>query len=353
MQKIILTAFLILLLIPATGFAQKTDTLPTLSVSLTSDSPFVYKDDEGYTVVVGAVENNDNLTSISDVRIHVNFYDDTGLQPLEIVEGNTLLQVIPPLGKSPYMIKSTTPNLDITQASVSLSGFSPSSSKSKQLSVEVNDVVLDDTLHFSGVLKNGGAPITDTNIYLTFYDNFDPPRIVGISTIPIGNVGSNEIKNFNFNEKIPTRYAGFILFSESNVFFSDPVDVKIPASKVPTKLVTISNVSLLDSQGNRLSEIKVGSSVMIQSEAWIQFSSEQKTDETPYSYYVQIKQSGKIPFVEFLEKYDGRYIGAGKQSQSIDWIPEHSGLYFIETFVWDRNNIPIADRGPVVLVIVK
>jgi len=66
-----------------------------------------------------------------------------------------------------------------------------------------------------------------------------------------------------------------------------------------------------------------------------------------------VKQSGKSPFVEFIGKYDGRYIGAGSQSQSIDWIPENDGLFFIETFVWDRNNIPIADQGPILLVVVK
>ena len=356
MEKIVLSMFLILILFPiSSGFSTEyVDNKPTLSVVLTSDSPFVYKDDEGYTVVVGAVENTSNLTSITNVRVHVNFYDDVSSQPLEIIEGGTILEVIPPLGKSPYMIRSNSSNSDITQASVSLGeGFHTSTSKSKQLSVEISSIALDDTLHFSGVLKNGAAPINNTNVYLAFYDNFVPPRIVGVSTIPIGVVESNEIINFSFNEKIQTRSVGFILFSESNVFYSDSVDVKIPEPEITTRLVTISNVSVLDSQGKALSEIKVGSTVQIQSESWIQFSADQKSDETPYSYYVQIKQSGKIPFVEFIGKYDGRYIGAGSQLQSIDWIPENDGLFFIETFVWDRNNIPIANQGPVVLIVVK
>ncbi|MEK6866512.1 MAG: hypothetical protein AABX46_03590, partial [Thermoproteota archaeon] len=212
-----------------------------------------------------------------------------------------------------------------------------------------SSIALGDTLQFSGVLKNGAAPINNTNIYLAFYDNFVPPRIIGVSTIPIGAVESNEIINFSFNEKIQTRSVGFILFSESDVFYSDSVDVKIPAPR----LITISNVSVLDSQGKAFSEIKIGSTVQIQSESLIQFLADPKSDETPYSYYVQIKQSGKTPFVEFIGKYNGRYIGTGSQFQSIDWIPEHDGLFFIETFVWDRNNIPIAEQGPVVLVVVK
>src|SRR3989338_10157199 len=93
MEKIILSIFLILTLFPiSSGFSQQTDTLPTLSVVLTSDSPFVYKDDEGYTVVVGAVENTSNLTSITNVRVHINFYDDVSPQPLEIIEGGTILE---------------------------------------------------------------------------------------------------------------------------------------------------------------------------------------------------------------------------------------------------------------------
>lgn len=356
MDKIILSVFLILVLFPiSSGFSEVTDNQSTLSVVLPNDSQSVYKDDEGYTVVVGVVENTSNLTSITNVRLHVYFYDNVSTEPLEIIDGGTILEVIPPLGKSPYMIRSNSSNPDITQASVSLSeGFHTSPSKLKQLSVKLSSIVLDDTLHFSGVLKNGAAPINNTNVYLAFYDNFIPPRIIGVSTIPIGAVESNEIINFSFNEKIQTSSVslpvGFFLFSESNVFYSDIVDVKIP---IP-RLVTISHVSVLDSQGKAFSEIiSVGSIVQIQSEARIQFLADPKSDETPYSYYVQIKQSGKTPFVEFIGKYNGRYIGTGNQFQSIDWIPEHDGLFFIETFVWDRNNIPIAEQGPVVLVVVK
>ncbi len=84
MKKIILSLFLILLLFPiSSGFSQEySDNKPTLSAVLTSDSPFVYKDNEGYTVVVGAVENTSTLTSITDVRVHVNFYDDVSDEPL-------------------------------------------------------------------------------------------------------------------------------------------------------------------------------------------------------------------------------------------------------------------------------
>ena len=353
MSKIILSLFLILLLVPISqGFSQKTDNAPTLSVSLDTNTPFVYHDSEGYAVVVGMVANNNQLTSVSDVQIKVNFFDDFGTVPLEVVTGSSVMEVIPPNGLSPYTIRSQTPNPDITQVSVSLLGFSSSGDKEKGFTIYSSEILFDDTFRFSGVLQNGGAPNSDTAIHLAFYDGFEPPRILGVSTIELGDVISNTDTSFEINEKIDARSVGFLLFAESNVFYSDFVDVKIPARQSLTKLVTISDVSVKDALGNKLSEIKLGSTVNIESETRVQFAELQSTNETPYTYYVQIKESGKNPRVEFIGKYDGRFVETGFQSQTVDWIPEKKGLFFIETFVWDKNNIPIAEQGPFVLIIV-
>ena len=174
MQKLVFSIFLILLLVPVSqSYSQeKSDTLPTLSVSLTSKTPFVYQDSEGYTVVVGVVENNNSLSPVTNVLIQVNFFNDYDPTPLEIVQGYTTLEVIPANGKSTYAIRSQTPNTDITQASVSLLGFDSSVEKQIGLSVYSSEVFLDTSLRFSGVLRNTGAPSTDTNVYLAFYDGF-------------------------------------------------------------------------------------------------------------------------------------------------------------------------------------
>ena len=354
MIKVVLCTFLILLLIPfSQGFSQVTDNASTLNVSLRNESPFVYQDSEGYTVVVGIVENNNSLTPISNVKIQVHFFDDLTPAPLEIVQGTTTLEVIAPNGKSSYSIRSQTPNLNITQASASILGFDPSVEKQKGLIVYSTDVFLDTSFRFSGVLQNGGAPSSNTNVYLAFYDGFEPPRILSVSTIELGNVDLNTDVSFELDEVINPKAVGFFLFAESSVFISDFVDIQIPASQIPDKLITISNVSVEDSDGNKLSELSVGSPVYIKSKTWIQFAADQKSNETAYSYYVQVKESGELPYVEYIGKFDGRFIGTGQETQIIDWIPEKTGLYFIETFVWDRNNIPIAEQGPFVLVIVN
>lgn len=352
MRKFFLLFFLILILFPiSSGFSQKSDTPSTLSVALTSESPFVYKDDEGYTVVVGNVINKNEVTSVTNIQLRVNFYDETGTEPLETIRGGTILEVIPESGTSPYLIRSDSPNPNIAHISVFLEGFVPSSSKTQQIVVESTSVLLDENLRLSGVLSNGGSPITGTSVYLAFYDGFIPPRLIGVSSIPIGDVDANEKVDFYFNEEIDQRAVSFQIFAESNVFYSNFANEKIPQQL--TRLATISNVSLTDSLGNRLSEITAGSTVNIRSNTLVQFSIDQKTNETPYTYYAQVKQSGEIPYVEFLGKFDGRFVGTGSQSVTIDWIPENSGVYFIETFVWDRNNIPISNKGPIAVIVVN
>ena len=353
MFKVLLCTFLILLLVPVSqGFSQVTNTPSTLALSLNEDNIHVYQDSDGYTVVVGIVENNNPLTPVTNVKIQVNFYNDLDPAPLEVVQGNTTLEVVAPNGKSPYSIRSQTPNPEITQASVSLLGFDSSVEKQKGLTVYSTDVFLDNSFRFSGILQNGGAPNTNTNVYLAFYDGFEPPRLLGVSTIELGNVDPNAEVSFDLDEMIDSRSVGFFLFAESNIFVSDFVDITIPPRQIVDKLITISDVSVEDSNGNKLSELSVGSPVHIKSETLIQFASEE-SDETAYTYYVQVKESGKMPYVEYIGKFDGRFIGTGIETQTIDWIPEKTGLFFIETFVWDRNNVPIAEQGPFVLIIVN
>jgi len=335
MQKLIPSAFLILCLIPfSQAFSQEySDNAPTLSIVLPQDRQSVYQDSEGYTVVVGLVENTSSLTPLTNVILQVNFFDDFDPIPLEVIQGTSTLEIINPNSQSPFSIRSDTPNPNITQASVSILDFDASEVKEKGLTVFSTDIFFDSSLHFSGVLQNGGAPISETNVYLTFYDSFEPPRIIGVSTIEIGDVESNEEVTFEFNESIDLRSVGFLLFSESDIFYSDFIDIKIPSPQIPTKLVTISDVTVEDTMGNKLSEIKVGSTVNIKSETWIQFTADPKPNETEYSYYVQIKESGKPPYVEYIGKFDGQFSGAGSEFQTIDWIPEKKGLFFIETFV--------------------
>ncbi len=358
MMKVILFSLLVVMMLPLSQAfsAEKTDNAPTLAVKLNKENIHVYKDSEGYTVVVGMVENTSPLDYVNNVKIQASFFDQYGVAPLEVTQGKTTLQVITPNGMSPFSIRSETPNPEISEASVSLLGFDSSIAKQKGLSLYSTNVILDSSFSFSGVLQNGGAPNSDTNVYLAFYDHFEPPRILEVSTIELGDVESNMEVSFDFNDVLKFNTKGFFLFAESDVFISDFVDITMPLSQAPDRLITISNVSVEDTNGMKTSELDVDSTYYIKSQTQIEFASE-PDDETAYTYYVQIKKSpdnrDSPPTVEYLGKFDGRFIGTEMESQTIDWIPEETGFFFIETFVWDRNNIPIADQGPYTLIIVN
>jgi len=113
MKKILLVAFFTIILLPlSSSFSQVTDTPSTLAIVLTSDAPFHFKNQEGYTIIIGEVENIRNFP-IKDLVISAGFYDFNSKQPLEIVRGTTILDVIPAFGKSPFMISSENPNAAI------------------------------------------------------------------------------------------------------------------------------------------------------------------------------------------------------------------------------------------------
>lgn len=218
--------------IPQDSFSQEyVDTLPSITVSLKTPTPFFYQDDEGYTVVVGLIENKNQLSSVSNVGIRVNFYDDITSVPLEVSWGNTLMEVIPPTSEAPFTIRSQTPNSYITQASVSVIGFHPAHDKNNGLKIISNSVSSGDLFEFSGILQNTGAPVSEALVYVAFYDAFDPPRILKVSTIKLGDIQPNTNVPFELIEKIDPRIVGFLLFSESDIFYSDVVDVKIPLSE--------------------------------------------------------------------------------------------------------------------------
>ncbi len=355
MKKAILVLFLVFILFPiTTSFSQKIDTPPSLGIVLTSIAPFNYKDADGSTVVLGEVSNTKSFP-VSGVKIWVGFYDNNNDKPLETIIGTTILEVIPPFGKSPYMIKSPSPNSAITSVSVNLLGFSSSPEKKSVLKFDLDTLNIGEKLSLSGkITNNGQLNSTNTKIYLISYDPFTPPRVLGIvKTEIIDPIKVGGSTNFNFNVPHDTRATIFKIIAESKDYSSGIVDVTKTAGDFISKLVTINDISVIDSEGNRLPELTVNSSVNIESELTIQYSSNQKPEVQPYVYYIQIKQSGEKAFVEYIGKVENSFNSTGKQLTSVPWTPQQNGLYFIETFVWDKNAVPLASKGPIVLVLVN
>ena len=91
MKKLIFGIIFILILFPTSqSFSQEyTDTNPTLTVSTNSNTNYVYQDSEGYTVVIGVIENNDPLSFVTNVKVQAYFYDEFNPDPLEVKEGSS------------------------------------------------------------------------------------------------------------------------------------------------------------------------------------------------------------------------------------------------------------------------
>jgi hypothetical protein len=359
MKKTLWALFLVLFLFPIShSYAGLSDTGATLGISLTSFSPHHYKDEQGYTVVLGEVENKKEFP-ITGVKIMVAFYDDFGKQPLETTIGSTIVDVIPPLGKSPYMIKSKNPNSSITGASVNLLGFNSAPQKAKLLTLEPGALDLTNQLTLSGTITNKGPlDSNNTKIYLVAYDGFVPPRVLDVVTISVDNMLPGTVQNFEFNTKPDNRSVSFKIGAESGNYQSDVIEILVPKTDVLQRLVTINDIYVNDAEGNPVQDVSVDSIIYIQSKIWIQYASEQESVEQPYIYYVQIKKSGEVngenkPFVHFIGKSEGIFQSGGTQIPIIEWSPQEKGVYFAETFVWDPNAVPLSSKGPLSLILVN
>lgn len=209
------------------AFSQYTDTPQSLTVNLKS-SPYFYQDSEGYAVVNGIIENKNELSSISNVRIHVSFYHDSLQEPLEVNMGNTVIDVIPPSSEAPFSIRSKNPIPFVDDVSVNILGFDSVQNKMNGLSVSSEYASIDSPFRFSGSLQNTGAFSNNTKIHVAFYDGFKPPRILQVFTIDVGAVESDIKTPIEFMHEFDFTPSGAYLYAESDIFSSDVVEVKIP-----------------------------------------------------------------------------------------------------------------------------
>jgi len=356
MWKVPLIVLLVFALLPvSTSFSQVVDKETTLGIKLTNTQPFSYKDSDGKTVVIGEVKNTKNFP-ITGVKVWSGFYSNNG-QLLESAIGTPVLSVIPPQGTSPFIIKSNNANLTITNISVKLLGFNSSPIKQASLKIESGPLKIGNQVALSGKITNSGlVDSANTKIHFISYDAFYPPRIVGVETIQLNQVikpGSSS--DFEFTTEHNTRASSFKLVAESNNYLSSLTNVDKLTLEMLTRLVTINDVSLSDVDGNKIlaSELYVGKEAAIQSSAWIQYATDQALTSQPYVYYVQIKQAGERPLVEFIGMAQGTFVGATKQFPKVSWTPQHDGLFYIETYIWDNTNRAIASPGPITLIHVK
>jgi hypothetical protein len=353
-MKVLVFALLFLLFPVTSIFAQVTDTQSTLGVKLTNTAPFIYQDEEGYTVVIGEVENTKSFP-VNNVKVWVGFFSgeaagSAGETPLETVTGTSLLEVIPAKGKSPFIVKSETPDPEITEVSINILGFNSATQKQQLLEVEPGSLIIGDTVTLDATITNIGAnPAENIKVHLIGYDAFSPPRIVGIQTISLDDLGSKKSQAISFDGVMDNRASSFKVIAESDDSQSKLTNVNEISLESPTRLITINDVDVLNSDGERTSKIKLGQTVDVSSQLSI-FASSDNPDQD-YVYYVQVRQFGEKAPVEFLGFTEGKFDSADPQTATVSWTPENEGGFFIETYVWDLDAIALAAPSKTVSVI--
>ena len=353
-MKIVLFTLLFLLFPITTVFAQVTDTQSTLGVKLTNTAPFVYKDDEGYTVVIGEVENTKSFP-VNNVKVWVGFFSGkaagtAGETPLETVTGTSLLEVIPAKGKSPFIIKSETPDPEITEVTINVLGFNAATQKQQLLEVEPGALIIGETITLDAQITNTGAnPAENIRAHLIGYDVFSPPRIVGIQTILLDDIASKKTGEVSFDTVMDNRASSFKIIVESDNSQSKMTNVDEISLESPTRLITINDVDVLDSDGERISKIKIGQTVDVSSNLSIFTASE--NPEQDYVYYVQVRQFGEKSQVEFLGFAEGKFDSTDSQVATVSWTPQSEGGFFIETYVWDLDAVALAAPSKTISVI--
>ena len=343
MRTVILSSLLIVtLFVPNFVWAQ--ENLPpssTLGVKVLDETIYSHKTSDGTTTVFGEVQNNLN-SPINDITIGVTFMDDNSNQ-IEYKTGSTLLQVVPPGGKIPFSISSTKADPTITQIQVKLAGFQSSSERPQSLDISPGSLQVSDNLIISGTIaNNGNLQSPNTKLYLISYDAFQ--RVVGIGISNIVNVGIKQNSQFSIISDSSPKAKSYMLIAESDSYQSKLIPVTAVHVTLP---ILVSNTTVTGPNGLSYTTIPVNASVNISSNLNYILNSTQS-----FIYYVQVKQfSGQTTFIG---KYEGVLVGSDNQKVTVSWTPQLEGSYFIETYVWDYNAIPLSSAVPSInLVLVK
>ncbi len=340
MKTVLLSGFLILVLFTTNLAWADLPPSTTLGVEVLQ-TEYSNKASDGTTVVYGEIQN-DLSSPVNSVTIGVTFMDVNSNQ-IEYKTGTTLLQVIQPGGKAPFMISSTKADPSITQVQVKVAGFQSSSAKDQVLQISPGSLQVSDKLLISGNITNNGAQqSTNTKLYLISYDAFQRVVAIGISD-PIS-IGPGTNSQFSITSDSNTRAQSYMIIAESDNYQSKP----IPVSGVKVTLpVILSNTMVTNPNGTSYSTIPVNASVKITSDAKYLLNSTQS-----FVYYVQVKQfNGQVAFIG---KSEGVFLGPGDQNVSVNWIPRTAGSYFIETYVWNYDSVPLSSSVPSInLVLVK
>ncbi len=351
MRIAILSGFLIMMVLPtglflstAEGSAQQPcvpapapggENLPNpSSIQVLVCSSYSYKAPDGTTAVLGEIQNN-NAFPITGVKVGVTF-EDANNNVLEYKTGPTLLQVVQPNSVAPFSISSTKADPAITQVSVNLAGFTSASPRPEVLAINPGALQISDSLKLQGTIKNAGASTSaNTRMYLLSYDPFQ--RVVAIGSLAVPDIPAGGVENFTITSDHSSRAKTFEIVAESDSYQSKITDVTNIVASLPVMIVS---TAITNPSGSSYSSIPVEAPVKISSDLKYLLNSPQS-----YVYYVQVKKFGGQ--VAFIGNATGVFLGGSdvEHTESVSWTPTEPGPYYVETYVWNSDSVPISSAG--------
>ena len=293
---------------------------------------------DGTTIVYGEVQNTLN-SPVNAVSIGVTFMDYNS-NSVEYKTGTTLLSVIPPGGKVPFAISSTKADPSITLYQIKIAGFKSSPERQQVLDISPGSLQVSDKILISGTITNNGAQKSiNTKLYLISYDAFQRIVAIGISS-PVG-VDAKQDSQFSITSDSSPRAQTYAIIAESDNYQSKLIPVTAVNVSLP---IIVTNTTVTDPSGKPYSTIPVNASVNISSNTKYLLNSTQ-----PFIYYVQVKQfNGKTAFIG---KFEGVFLGSDNKNATVTWTPNSPGSYFIETYVWNYDDVPLTASIPSINVV--
>ncbi|MFQ5969817.1 MAG: hypothetical protein ACE5J2_04925 [Nitrososphaerales archaeon] len=266
-------------------------------------------------------------------------------------DGNTLDIRLPPTG-SVYAInlvgaahisgeeifKRVSAEMDFKVVSVKSTGI-----PSVKLELTSGKFSLGDDVY---VLSKGTATIQSNKVnievstkdgikILTVFATLGGPLPISTSEGPVGLAPALHDKSANIQVVVED----WILDFNGNISReSTVITEKAPKPESFAEKISLSNTQFVDQLGTRISDISVGKQVVLQSSVKNNLSIDQK-----FAYIMQIKDSDGITIM--IAWINGEIPRDKTFNIGLSWIPDITGKYAIDVFVWESvaNPLPLSE----------
>ena len=332
LYKPVLVSILILLGIFSTYNVQA---VPSANVIET----YGYLNESGQYVVIGEVVNNGDVP-VHFVGLTVTFFDKNHEQ-IEELSISTALEVIRPGQTSPFAatLLDTKNSSFVSSYDVKIGNVAPTTYKEEKISIIFHKLQTEgNMIVISGRIVNDGSSISsNTKAMVVLYNAVgEPVRYASTfpesrNILPFGSA----LFSIKFQVDNPANISGYAISSESSNYAETKrlVQIQENAMHRVREVADISNLLTLDKNNRIIGSVNVGDPVLVKLNI-----TNTLTENREYTYILQVKDQDR--FVASLEWSMGTLPSNKSTIAVIAWVPDASGIYTLEVFVWKSIEEP-------------